>query len=255
MCSCTRELLLQARRRDWPELFFNFGDEFTNTATEEFGAELAKRLKRLPGITIAADANGYRELSLLAPHVDVLAFNHGWDGPGGVNRGRRQLLNAETVAQVRAAGAEPWLVNLDRGRLSHGLYLWKMSRLGVRGRIQWIYSDYTADPHNPFDGRGRRSGPMVLPGADASLPTIGYEQMRAGAERPGPTCTRWNHVRRRPVRAPPRDAARALLARIDASISDDYSVYRGPEAELWTEARYAELRNEIIDAILALRAP
>ena len=249
-----RELLLQARQRDWPELIFNFGDEFTNTATEEFGAELARRLRRLPGIVIAADANGYRELSLLAPHVDVLAFNHGWDGPAGVNRGRRQLPNAETVAQVRAAGAEPWLVNLDRGRLSHGVYLWKMSRLGVRGRIQWIYSDYTADPHNPFDGRARRSGPMVLPGADASLPTVGYEQMRAGLV----DLAYLHTLETRAAAASPgpaRDAARALLERIDASISDDYSVYRGPDAERWTEARYAELRDEIIEAILALRAP
>jgi hypothetical protein len=244
-------LVAEARRRSWPPLIFNFGDEFTNTASEEFGAELARRLKQIPEIVIAADANGYKEVTLMAPHVSILAFNGGWDGPNGVNRGRR-LWNAETVAEIRAAGATPWLVNVDKTRFSNGFYLWKMSRLGIRGKMEWIYSDYAADPHNPFDGRGPRMRPMVYPGPGTMIaPTISYELMRQGLNDLAYLHTLETMTEQAPAGAQRRRAL-GILDRIDAAIDDDYFSYRGPDAVRWSSRRFDELRNDVIDMIVEL---
>jgi hypothetical protein len=246
-----RRLLDEAQRRGWPPLIVNFGDEFTNSAREEFGAELARRLERIPGIVTAADANGYKEVSLLAPHVSILAFNRGWDGPTGVNRGK-PLLNAGTVARIQAAGATPWLVNVGRDRFSSGLYFWKMARLGVRGKIEWIYSDYRAEPHNPFDGQGMAGDPLAYPGPrGTTLPTLPYERMRLGLDD-----LAYLHTLEEAARAAPpglaRDRAEALIERIDRMIDDDYTTRHGPEADRWSDERYRRLRDDVIEAIRQL---
>jgi hypothetical protein len=229
----------------------NFGDEFTNSAREEFGAELARHLERIPGIVTAADANGYKEVSLLAPHVSIVAFNRGWDGPTGVNRGK-PLLNAGTVALIRAAGATPWLVNVGRDRFSSGLYFWKMTRLGVRGKIEWIHSDYRAEPHNPFDGQGMAGDPLAYPGPrGTTLPTLPYERIRLGLDD-----LAYLHTLEEAARvAPPgfaRDRAEALIERIDRMIDPDASSQRDSEIARWSEARYRSLRDDVIEAILPL---
>jgi hypothetical protein len=247
-----RRLMDEATRRKWPPLIIDFGDEFTNSASEEFGAELARRLERIPGIVTAADADGYKEVVLLAPHVSVVAFSHGWDGPGGINRGRPALLQAGTVELIRAAGATPWLANIGRDRFSNGLYFWKLSRLGVRGKIEWIYSDYRADPHNPFDGMGLAGDPLAYPGPeDTTLPTLPYERMRQGLDD-----LAYLHTLERTTRAappgPPRDRAEALLERIDRMIDDDYAAYQDPKDDPWPDERYRRLRDEVVDAILPL---
>ena len=248
-----RRLIDEASRRGWPPLVVDFGDEFTNRAQEEFGAELARRLRRIPGITTAADANGYKEVALLAPLVSIVAFNDGWDGPAGVNQGRH-LLNAATVARIRDAGATPWLVNIGRDRFSNGLYFWKMSRLGVRGKVEWIYADYQADPHNPFDGTGPARAPLAYPGpGDTTLATLPYERMRQGLYDLAYLST----LEQLAMAAPPgpsRERAEALLQRIDHAIDDDYTAYQAAAPEPWTEAQYRRLRDEVVDATLPLLA-
>ena len=84
-----REFLEEAKSRQWPPIIINFGDEFTNQAIEEFGAKLARNLKKIPGIVTGADTDGYKEVTLMAPVVDIVAFDNGWDGPNGVNRGKK----------------------------------------------------------------------------------------------------------------------------------------------------------------------
>ncbi len=241
----------EARRRSWPPLIFNFGDEFTNSASEELGAELARRLKEIPGIVTAADANGYKEVMLMAPHTSIVAFNKGWDGPHGVNRGRT-LLNAETVAEVRAAGATPWLVNVAKDRYSNGFYLWKMSRLGVRGKLEWIYRSYRSDPLNPFDGFVRDGSEMVVPGTSAVHPSIHYERMREGLDD-----LAYLHTLERLAAEAPTGSARTraerLIDRIDTLVDDDYTRYIASPATLWPAQRYDELRSEVVDTILELR--
>jgi hypothetical protein len=250
-----QNFLAEKERRNWPDLIINFGDEFTNDAGEEIGAELARRLKQIPGIVTGADANGYKEVQLLAPQVSVLAFNGGWDGPKGINKGKRQLLHAQTVEDIKRKGARPWLVNIGKDRFSNGFYYWKMSRLGLQGKMEWIYSHYRALPHNPFDGRGGRSNILdaaVYPGPDDTiLSTIPYERMRQGLDDLAYVHTLEELIKNAPS-SPMKREAEALVARIDLMIDNDFSKYQRPAADeyRWTNARYDSLRHEISDMIM-----
>jgi hypothetical protein len=253
-----RTFAAEKKRRDWPEVIVNFGDEFTNDANEEFGAELASSLKQIPDVLTGADVNGYKELTLMAPHVSILAFNPGWDGPQGVNKGKRQLLNAETVEQVKDMGATPWLVNIGKDRFSNGYYYWKMSRLGIRGKMEWIYSDFSALPHNRFDGRGSNTSVLdaaVYPGPDYTiLSTIPFERMRQGLDDFAYLHT-LEYMTENAPSSTIRDEAEALIKRIDAMIDDDFSKYSTPGSGVyrWDDALYNSLRHEISDMIIKLK--
>jgi len=252
-----REFLQQAGARDWPPVIVNFGDEFTNSASEEIGARLARSLRTIPGIVTAADANGYKEVRLMAPEVDVLAFNNGWDGPAGVNKGRH-LLNRETVDLVRQAGAIPWLVNVGIDRFSNGYWLWKMARLGIRGKLEWLYRGYNGMPYNSFDARPLR-GDVVYPGpGGTTVPSIAYELMRVGLDDLAYLYTleqALNTARAVPDKQAAVDRADAFIARLDAMIEDNMDKYREPDSRetyAWPVERFDALRSETVDLILQL---
>jgi hypothetical protein len=249
---------IEKKRRGWPEVIINFGDEFTNDANEEFGAELASRLKQIPDVVTGADVNGFKELVLMAPHVSILAFNPGWSGPQGVNEGKQQLLHAETVKQVKDMGAIPWLVNIGKDRFSNGYYYWKMSRLGIRGKMEWIYSDFSAMPHNRFDGRGSNTSVLdaaIYPGPDDAIQsTIPYERMRQGLD----DLAYLHTLEYMTENAPPgviRDEAEKMINRIDQMVNDDFSKYmeRKKDEFRWNEVRYNKLRHEISEMIMKLK--
>jgi hypothetical protein len=250
--------LRQADERGWPPIIINFGDEFTNRGLEEFGAEVARRLKQIPAIVTAADVNGYWEMKLLAPEVDIVAFNDGWDGPRRVNAGRR-LLNAGTVATIKRAGATPWLVNIGMDRFSNGFWLWKMVQLGVRGKIEWIYRGYNGMPYDSFDAEPLRTH-AVYPGPEgAAIPSLDYERMRIGLDDLAylHTLEQWlERSRGIPDSAADVAAAEAFLARLNDMINADIKYYRRARAgksRHWTHEQYDTLRDEIIDLILALQ--
>lgn len=244
--------------RDWPDVIFNFGDEFTNKAKEDFGEEIAKRLKQIPDIMTGADVNGDKELELLAPHVSILAFNRGWAGPNNINKDKQQLLRAETVQKIKEMGATPWLVNIGKDRFSNGYYYWKMSRMGLQGKMEWIYSNYRALPHNAFDGRGSHSSILnaaVYPGPDDSiLSTIPYERMRQGLDDLAYLHT-LKYMTENAPSSQVRYESEALIERIDMMIDDDFSKYKSPVVDeyRWTDARYDTLRHAISGMILKLK--
>lgn len=248
-------LLEQGRQRAWPPFVINFGDEFTNSGEEAFGEEVARRLRRIPGIVISADSNGYKELTLLAPHVDIIAFNNGWEGKHNVN-GSRTLLNPQTVAEVEAAGAEPWFVNVGTDRFSNGFWLWRMARLGVKGKLEWMYRGYNGLPHDPFDGVPLKT-PLVVPGEDGSVAhTLAYEQMRLGLDD-----LAWLYTLEVALAAAidagnaPTTAieqGQALLEELELAMETDFNHYLEP-GNRWPDARFDLLRQRIIDAVVALQ--
>lgn len=249
------DLLEEARRRNWPPFVVNFGDEFTNTGQEEFGQSVARRLREIPGIVTSADSNGYKELSLLAPEVDFLAFNNGWAGVGRVN-GDRKLLNPETIAEVRDAGAQPWMVNVGTDRFSNGYWLWKMLDQGVGGKLEWIYRSYSGIPHNPFDAVPMKTS-MVLPGEDGIvIHTLAYERMRLGLDDLAWLYTLEQELAKAErLAAPDSEAiarARALLAEIDGSLDADLNYYVD-ESTHWPGPRFGILREKIVDSVMALQ--
>ncbi len=252
-----RKFLDEAKRRKWPPIIIDFGDEFTNSAQEEFGAKLARNLKKIPDIVTGTDSNGYKEVTLMAPEVDIVAFNNGWDGPKKVNRGKR-LLKKETVDLIKKAGATPWLVNVAKDRFSNGYWLWKMVRLGVRGKMEWMYRSYNGMPWNSFDAKPMR-GHLVYPGPNGSaIPTLRYEWMRMGLDDLAYLHTlekALEEARKNPARKAAVAKADAFIQKLDGMIEDDMNKYRGKDKAkyVWPVERYDEVRNQVIDLILELR--
>jgi hypothetical protein len=252
-----RDFLEQGQLRQWPPVIINFGDEFTNRAMEEFGADVARHLKQIPGIVTSADANGYKEVELMAPEVDIVAFNNGWDGPEGVNEGKK-LLNKGTVDLILNAGATPWLVNIGMDRFSNGYWFWKMIRLGVRGKMEWIYRSYNGMPFNTFDAEPLRAH-AVYPGPNGTaIPSLSYEWMRIGLDDLAYLYTLEQVVagsRGDPEKALAVAAAEAFIHKLDSMIEDDMNKYRDHatrDSHRWPVERYDEVRDEVIELILRL---
>jgi hypothetical protein len=252
------EFLEEARRHAWPPVIINFGDEFTNQSLEEFGARVGRNLKTIPGIVTGADVNGYKELTLMAPVVDIVAFNNGWDGPDRVNRGKR-LLNKETVELVKKAGAIPWLVNVGIDRFSNGYWLWKMVRLGVRGKMEWIYRSYNGLPFDSFDA-SPLGHDIVYPGPNGTtVPSLDYEWMRMGLDDLAYLYTLEKKVevfRDREEKTGAVTEADDFLRRLSDSLEDDMNKYTdrtsgaSGESIVWPADKFDTIRNQVVDLIL-----
>ena len=156
-------------------VIFSIGDEFTNKGLRgvKYGAKIARlTAEELPEIATTSDSNGYMEVMAMAPHMNFATFNNGWDGPDNHNRGRR-LLNDKFVKEVAKTGAIPYFVNSGKDRFSFGFFLWRMSKYGVRGKVQWFYN---------LGGKGNEGASVVrLRGAEI-VPTVMYEQTREGID-------------------------------------------------------------------------
>jgi hypothetical protein len=219
---------------------------------------LAKNLKTIPGIVTGADTNGYKEVALMAPEVDIVAFNNGWDGPKGVNRGKR-LLNKETVDLILKAGATPWLVNVAKDRFSNGFWLWKMARHGVRGKMEWMYRGYNGMPFNSFDANPLGDH-IVYPGPNGTaIPSLNYEWMRMGLDDLAYLYTlekMLEEKRNQFVKLPAVVKAEAFIKQLSDFILDDMNRYpvqnSGNRSTLPVE-QYDLIRNRAIDLILELQ--
>ena len=267
-----RRLHAETLKHDVPVLM-SIGDELTNKGVE--GVKIAGRLARfvweeLPEIATTSDMNGYMEVMAMAPYLNVATFNNGWDGIDHHNKGRR-LINKDFIRELQAkTGAIPWFVNAGSGRFPFGFFLWKMSKHGVRGKVEWYYN------------LDNRRGSLVRTKGATLYPTLDYERSREGvddlkyllklesliakakgsrkaaAERgDAKTILAVMHARR----------AEELLARIADGIQDDWTAYRRGGAQFPPDGfavmdpqkaagmgGYDTVRRAIADAILALQA-
>jgi hypothetical protein len=249
-------LLATAKTRKWPPLIINFGDEFTNTGNEEFGVKVARSLKKIPGIVTSADANGYKEVHLLAPEVNILAFNGGWQGPDRTNSSQ-SLVTLNTVNMVRNAGAQPWLVNIGKDRFSNGFWLWKMSNRGVRGKLEWIYRGYQGMPYNPVDGNAPMRSQLVYPGPNNTMVhTLRYEMMRLGFDDLAYlyTLEQLIEARHADANSYALSAAKRFLHNLDTDIDVNLNFLRFDDDARWSAAKYTTMRAETIAHILNLIA-
>ena len=189
----------------------------------------------------------------MAPEVDILAFNNGWAGPDQVN-GDEKLLHKGTVAEIKAAGAEPWLVNIGADRFSSGYWLWKMVGAGVKGKIEWLYRGYRGMPYNRFDASPMATQ-LVFPGpGDSMIHALDFERMRIGFTDLAYIHTLEQMLVSASADNPAQAAAKSFLRKLDALIDDDMNQYFDDDSKRWPDARYASLRNAAIDHILQLRA-
>ncbi len=215
-----RRLHAETLKHDVPVLM-SIGDELTNKGIE--GVGIAERLGRfvweeLPEIATTSDMNGYREVMAMAPYLNVATFNNGWDGIDHHNAGRH-LINRDFILELqRKTGAIPWFVNGGSGRFPFGFFFWKMSKYGVRGKVEWYYNL-----------RNER-GSVVRTEGTRLWPTLDYERSREGIDDLKYLCALEGLIAKAkdsPKAAPQRRAGQTLLKRIADGIADDWSAYRG----------------------------
>ena len=214
-----RKMHAETQKHGVPVLF-SIGDELTNKGVKgvEFAGKLARFVyEELPEIATTSDMNGYKEVLAMAPYLNVATFNNGWDGIDHHNEGRR-LINKAFMDELQSkTGAIPWLVNADSGRLPFGFFFWKMTRYGVRGKVEWYYCL----------GRNEKGSVVQLDGG-AIYPTIDYERSREGIDDLRYLCTLESLIARAKAAgkaAAETKAAEALLKKIADSIIDDWTAY------------------------------
>ena len=157
-------------------VIFSIGDEFTNKGL--YGVEFAGKLARLtweelPEIVTTSDMNGYMEVLAMAPYLNIANFNNGWDGSDRHNKGR-QLVNDTFIRELAAkSDAIPHFVNTGKGRFPFGFFFWKMTKYGVRGKVEWFYN---------LEATGGTEGSMVALSDNQVIPTVYYEQSREGID-------------------------------------------------------------------------
>lgn len=254
-----RKLWAEVQRHDVP-VIFSIGDEMTNKGIE--GVKMAGQLARLvheelPEIPTTSDMNGYMEVMAMAPYLNIATFNNGWDGIDRHNKGR-QLINKDFILEVQKKGAIPWFVNASEGRFPFGFFLWKMSRYGVKGKVEWYY--------NLGDNS---QGSVVMVKGPTVYPTLAYERSREGVDDLRYVTTLENLIAecKKTGRATEETAAgEALLTRIADSIVDDWSAYsqggqRFPAdgfdvmdpAKAAAIGHYQSMRRAVADAIIAIQ--
>jgi len=200
-------------------VLMSIGDELTNKGVE--GVKIAGRLARfvweeLPEIATTGDMNGYMEVMAMAPYLNVATFNNGWDGIDHHNKGRT-LINKAFIAELQEkTGAIPWFVNAGSGRFPFGFFFWKMTRHGVRGKVEWYYN------------LNNERGSLVRTDGATVWPTLEYERSREGVDDLKYVCKLEALVKQAKdagKAAAERRKAEALLERIADGIQDDWSAY------------------------------
>lgn len=248
----------EVRKHGVPTLF-SIGDELTNKGLEgvKTAGHLAKFVwEELPEIATTSDMNGYREVMAMSPYLNVATFNNGWDGADHHNQGRR-LLNRPFLEELQSqTGAIPWFVNAGSGRFPFGFFFWKMSRYGVRGKIEWYYN------------LRNESGSLVRAQKDAIYPTLDYERCREGIDDLKYLCKLESLVAAASPALPEVRKAKDLLQAIADGIADDWTLYEGKSGLRFPEDGFAKwdpekvasfgrlnaIRIELANAILAVKA-
>jgi hypothetical protein len=168
-----RTLHDEVRKHGVPTVM-SIGDELTNRGRE--GVKIAGKLARLvweelPEIVATSDMNGYMKVMAMAPYLNIATFNNGWDGIDHHNKGRH-LLNRQFLEELQnKTTAIPWFVNTGTGRFPFGLFFWKMTKHGVKGKVEWYYNL----------GKNERGSVVRLEG-ETIYPTMDYERSREGID-------------------------------------------------------------------------
>ncbi|HUV38088.1 MAG TPA: hypothetical protein VMY39_00665, partial [Planctomycetota bacterium] len=163
------------------KVIYSIGDETTNDGGEAKIIKVGEICKqRLDDLDLMSDINGYRELMGLAPNLDACGFNNGWGGSYQTNRKAHALMTRDVIERVRSLGADPWFINGGKGRYPYGIWFWKTTHWGQKGKIEWHYDASSADHYNPFDGTSVNDfGSLVLPD---QVCTIQWELCREGVD-------------------------------------------------------------------------
>ncbi len=239
----------------------SIGDEMTNRGIE--GVKIAEQMARLtaeelPEIAVTSDMNGYMEVMAMAPYLNIATFNNGWDGADHHNKGRH-LLNRKFLEELQQkTPAIPWFVNAGSGRFPYGLFFWKMTKYGVRGKVEWYYNL----------GNNER-GSLVRLDKENIYPTLDYERSREGIDDLKYLCKLEKLVaqaQQAKIGSEEVAKAQAVLKGIADSIQDDWTIYDtgtrfsidgfgvvDPEKAA-SLGQFNSVRAVVVERILALQA-
>ena len=213
--------------------------------------------EELPEIATTSDMNGYKEVMAMAPYLNVATFNNGWDGADHHNQGRR-LLNRTFLEELQSqTGAIPWFVNAGSGQFPFGFFFWKMSKYGVKGKVEWYYN------------LRNEQGSLVRTQGDTVCPTLDYERCREGIDDLKYLCKLESLLAKADPSRPEVKSARDLLTTIADGIADDWTLYEGKGGLRFPDDGFARLdpekasafgrlnalRLELANAIVTLQSP
>ena len=241
-----RAIYQEVKKQGVPAIF-SVSDELTNRGLP--GVEFGERLTRycyeqMPEIPITADSNGYQEVIRTAKYVNCSTFNNGWDGADHHNGGKH-LLNKSVIEEVKATGSIPWFVNAQSGRFSFGFFFWKMSKLGVKGKVEWYWNL----------GNNDKGSVVFLDGAKI-FPTLIYERSGKGVDDIRYLTALENLLAKaegKPAAQAAAEKARGFLKHLDESVADDWNHY-ADGGNWWPSEQYDKARAKAVESILELQA-
>lgn len=180
------------------------------------GLELVQWARGVSGVALSGDINHSGD-EVFFECLTHPCFN---DGLG---------ISGETIGRARAAGADPWLYNCGKDRLSWGWYLDKMD---IRGRFEFAYQVGQVDPFYDLDARESDIN-AAYPGPEGPIASIWWERIRDGV-----TDLRY---------------ATTFRARVEEAVRQEKDVRRQARARELLSAYESELKS-IDDRLSANRA-
>ena len=165
----------EARRHDWPKLYFYPIDEPGNNKTENrmlFAQNVLDFVHEVPGCQTATTLTA-SDVQRLGDRVDVRIYAYGH-------------FNQNKVLQEARQGHPYWWYNngMFYGHstiASRGYAGFEFLRSGAEVATAWGFAATQANPHNDCDG-GHKDWNVLFPGVDAPPPTIYWELCREGVD-------------------------------------------------------------------------
>ena len=165
----------EARRHDWPKLYFYPIDEPGNNKTENrmlFAQNVLDFVHEVPGCQTATTV-GASDVQRLGDRVDVRIYAY-----GNYNRNK--------VLRERQQGHPFWFY--ENGMFyghstvaSRSLAGFEFLRSGAEVATAWGFDCTKDNPYNDFDG-GHKDWNVVFPGVDKLTPTLYWELCREGVD-------------------------------------------------------------------------
>lgn len=165
----------EAKRRNWPKIYFFPIDEPGNNKTEnryQFAENVLDFVHEVPGCQTAVTVTSGC-VQRLGDRVDVRIYAYGH-------------YNRDKVLQETKQGHPFWYY--ENGMFyghstlaSRGHTGFEFLRSGAEVATAWGFAATQANPHNDFDG-GHKDWNVIFPGVDGPTPTIYWELCREGVD-------------------------------------------------------------------------
>jgi hypothetical protein len=179
----------EAKRRNWPKIYFFPIDEPGNNKTENrylFAENVLDFVHEVPGCQTAVTVTSGC-VQRLGERVDVRIYAYGY-------------YNRDRVLQETTQGHPFWYY--ENGMFyghstlaSRGHTGFEFLRSGAEVATAWGFAATQANPHNDFDG-GHKDWNVIFPGVDKPTPTIYWELCREGVDDCRYVATLQQHIRK-----------------------------------------------------------